>query len=136
MENMDAMHYEYFIRRVYQVGRFGIDGANADDFRDLEHSQGLFLSEKKLKEEGNPKQWNKSLTQLEKEYTENLQKIAGYVQAAIRVAVLNYSSELSEQQIRELEGFKKLLDKRTMENICTAIKGADEILLSIGLYPQ
>lgn len=136
MENMDAMRYEYFIRRVYQVGRYGIDGADADDYRDLEHSYRLYLSEKTLKEEGKPKQWNKSVPELEKEYKGHLNTIVEYVKAAIRVAMLNYASQLNSEQVSQLEAFKKQLDKQTVENLDSAIKGADEILLAIGLYPK
>lgn len=133
---MDALNYEYFIRRIYQVGRFGMDGANADDYRRLEQSYSRYVSEKKLKEEGKPKQLNKSLTELEKDYKAHLQEIIEYVSAAIRVAILNYSNKLSEDQVNQLEQYKYLLSKQSIENLITAIKGADEILLSIGLYPK
>lgn len=33
MEGMRAMHYEYFIRRAHQVGRYGVKGANAEIYR-------------------------------------------------------------------------------------------------------
>ena len=43
-----AMSYEYLIRRIFQCGRYGVAGANADEYRRLERKI-IQLKENKAK---------------------------------------------------------------------------------------
>lgn len=136
MENMDALHYEYFIRRAHQTSRYGVAGADADNFRSLEKSYGFYKSEKELAEKGLPKQWNKTIEELAHDYAINSGKISAYVKTAIDHSLKKYNKLLSDDKYNELEDCKMHLTNPTYESICLAIKIADEILLEIKLFPQ
>ena len=136
MENMDALHYEYFIRRALQTARYGVSGANADNFRHLEKSYFLYKSEKDLAEKGLPKQWNKSIDELANDYAINTGKISAYVKMAIDHSLKQYGKLLSDEKYNTLEESKSYLINPTYESICLAIKKADEILLELKLFPQ
>lgn len=136
MENMDAMHYEYFIRRAHQTARYGVAGADADSFRALERSYGHFKSEKELSEKGLPKKWNKSNDELAHDYAINCGKISAYIKTAIDHSLKKYGELLSDEKYNQLEECKMQLINPTYESICQAIKTADEILLELKLFPQ
>ncbi len=136
MENMDALNYEYFIRRAHQTSRYGVAGADADNFRRLEKSYGFYKSEKELSEKGLPKQWNKTIEELAYDYAINLGEISAYVKTAIDHSMKKYEKILSDDKYNELEDCKTHLIHPTYDSICVAIKKADEILLELKLYPQ
>lgn len=136
MENMDALHYEYFIRRAHQTSRYGVAGADADNFRHLEKSYALHKSEKELAEKGLPKQGNKSLDELAHDYAINCGEISAYVKTAIDHSLKKYGKQLSDDKYNELEACVMQLINPTYQSICLAIKTADEILLELKLFPQ
>lgn len=136
MENMDALHYEYFIRRAHQTTRYGVAGADADIFRRLERSYGLYKSEKELTEKKLPKQWNKSLDELAHDYAIDCGKISAYVKTAIDYSLKKHGKLLSDEKYNALEECKMQLVNPTYDSICQAIKTADEILLELKLFPQ
>jgi YesN/AraC family two-component response regulator len=136
MENMDAMHYECFIRRAHQVARNGVAGADADAFRHLQKSYGHYKSEKNLADKGLPKQWNKPLDELAHDYAINSGKISAYVKTAIDHSLIKYANQLSIEKYKELENCKTLLISPTIESLVLSISKADEILLELKLFPK
>jgi hypothetical protein len=134
--NSLAMDYEYFIRRVYQVGRYGVDGANADDFRDLEHARSLYLHDEEAEKSGKSKLRTTPTAKLKKEYEKELKEVAEYVRGALRVAALNFASVLSDEELATIDRCKKLAATDNFEKVCEAMKTVDAILISKKIYPK
>lgn len=117
MSQTIAYEYEIFIRRAHQVGQKKIKAASADVYRDLER--------KKLRGENNDS------------YLNQLNDVGRYVQTAIDTAIKDYFSQLGEDRVNELKKYKTLtLKTNNITELNEAIKGADSILHSIGLYPK
>jgi predicted DNA-binding protein len=133
---MDALNYEYLIRRCHQVGRYGVAGADADTFREFERSYILVTSEKDLAAKGQPKQWNKTIEELNIDYATNAGKVSAYINTAIEKAMKDYEDKLSDEQYEVLEQCKIQLISPTYDKICNVIKQAEETLVAIGVFPQ
>ena len=133
---MDALSYEYLIRRAHQVGRFGVAGGDADTFRRFERSYTLLTTEKDLAAKGQPKQWNKSIEELSLDYATNAGKISAYIDTAIEKVMKEYADKLSDDQYEVLEQCKIQLIDPTYEKICSVIKKAEETMVAIGLFPK
>ena len=46
---MDALGYEYLIRRAHYCGRYGVHGADADTYRSYEREESRYMSAKAAK---------------------------------------------------------------------------------------
>jgi len=135
MKNHGAMDYEYLIRRSFQCGRSDSKGANADIYRRLERSYGHFVRESEAEKTGKPRNWNKSVSELEAEYKSDLRVVAGYVDAAIVKAIQNFSGTLSSVQQEQLSGYRKHLINPSPEDVEEVIEKAQDIMVEAKIFP-
>jgi|GEM_PF-1316212 len=136
MADMQAMNYEYFIRRAFQKGRFGKPGANADIFRALISEQWEYKSEREAIEKGKPRTSNKPIEKLEASFHKKTDEVKKYVSEAIEYSLKKYNNKLNQIQKDELNNCIHNLDTYEITIISQVIDKADNILLSIGLFPQ
>ena len=136
MEKVDAMNYEYLIRRAFQCGRFGVAGANADIFRSLERSYGLYTREKELKAAAKPKEWNKSIEELALEYGRKSGEVAAFLDSAISKVLHDYENRLSPEQKEELNQCLSDLFEPSFDDILHVIERSEKVMLELGIYPR
>lgn len=124
------MDYEYLIRRAHQVGRYGVAGADADSFRELERTYALYKNKLTSRPSSKP------VEEIHANYFLNLGKISAYIKTAIQRVMQKEEKKLSDAQYNELE--ECLIDLRNpdMNGIFSVMQKADRIMLEIGLYPQ
>lgn len=133
---MGAMEFEYLLRRIYQVGRYGTKGADADIYRDMEHSKYLYQEEIENLKNKQPRLRNQSIEDLEYEYRVECRKIWSYVVEAIKKGIDKYSSILSDEEIKKLEDCIKEKSEITSEFIDERIKIAQDIFVAHEIYPK
>jgi len=120
---MDALFYEYLIRRVFNCGRTSKNGANADIFRKMERSFHSIETSYMLG------------SKEDKEYTfrGNFAEVREYVSWALLKSLNRISGEAAAK-IKELlsELNMDFYDKERLEEI---IKEANDIFIREGLVP-
>ena|SRR3990167_7742885 len=131
MEN--ALAYEYLIRRVHQCGRYGVEGADADIYRELENAEVLYRTGKEYFENGKLQQQNKSLEYVAFDYGEKCGEITVHIKIAIEKIFTNYSNNLNDEQKEELENCKIELIRPDLSKIKNTIEKVEEIILKIGV---
>ena len=136
MGKMDALHYEYLIRRAHQCGRYGVKGANADVFRGLERAEVLYRTEKENQEKGKSKQWNKTLEELAFDYGKKSGEVSAYINTAIKKVLNDYENKLTDEQKEELENCEIELIDSNISKIENVIEKAQEIMIKIELFPK
>ncbi|MGZ3919291.1 MAG: hypothetical protein ACXVNM_06320 [Bacteroidia bacterium] len=135
--NSKAMEYEYLIRRAHQCGRYGVGGADADDFRSLERKAAKYLEEReKSKAKGNEIKYSDKEIEALKEYMVSAGEISAYIKSATIHVRKKYEDKLSDEQSNELEEIEASLIDLDMEKIVKAIGKADAIMIAIGLMPR
>lgn len=117
-----ALSYEYLIRRVYQCGRHGVAGANADAYRRLERAHNY------LKD-------NKSKVKSEDIFKYGFE--CGQITAFIRSAVEKFRSDFSEnlstkEKLKIDEILVSLIDGK-LEVIQKSISDAEKIMIDHNL---
>lgn len=123
---MDAMEYEFLLRRVYHCGRHGVKGADADVYRRLE------LAETNLT---NP-YWNKTQEQKDYDYRSAFAEVKMYVRNALREGVEQIKYKATQAEIEKLENMEteirsiSFYDKNRLDEI---IEEADDIFSKHGL---
>lgn len=132
---MDAMSYEFLIRRAYKCGRFGVKGANADIFRTLETDSYRYNTALKEIKENLPRSWGENLDDLAFKYKINSRKVAYHIIDAIKKVQGDLSSSLTEEETEELENCINELHDPTIEKIDQVIQKAEKIMISHGLFP-
>lgn len=123
---MNAMSYEYLLRRVYHCGRHGAKGADADVYRKLEHAE-MHLT--------NPNR-NKTKEEKEYDYRTAFAGVKTYVSNAIREGAKQVQYKATQEEAGKLEGMQTELndfafyDKKRLDEI---IREADKIFGEHGL---
>lgn len=125
---MDALNYEMLIRRIYQVGRYGRKGADADIYRSMEHAKALV-------NENATRSRNKSIEKLELEYINECKKVWGFVKQAIKKGIEKYSDILSKNEILELKNCIEGEEEITKEFIDEKIQIAEAIFVRHQIFP-
>ena len=133
--NMGALKYEYLLRRIYQVGRGGRKGADADVYRELERAERLYTLEVENVKNNRPKTWNKSNDELEYEYQVQCHKIWRFLSEAIKEGIIRYQSKFSHEEINELENCIVEPDPLTRDAIENVITKAEDIFVAHEIYP-
>ncbi|RYD56703.1 MAG: hypothetical protein EOP56_11690 [Sphingobacteriales bacterium] len=122
---MQAMLYEYLIRRVYSTGRNYNKGADADIYRDMDtHYRDL-----------ETKSMYRTQEEREYEYQKRFAKVRRHVAEAIRDGIDKIRHSISEQDLKTLHEFESLLtsrfdDKVMLDNI---INKATDVFHANGL---
>jgi len=131
-----AMRYEHLIRRAHQCGRYGVAGANADDYRRLQRHSSKYFSEIEAIKNNTERKWLKSVDELLSDYLTSCGEIKAYIMNAIDNVKKKCYDKLSDEQYNELESIEVSLIKPDIETITKAINRAEKTMLEIGLYPQ
>jgi hypothetical protein len=123
---MNAMSYEYLLRRIYHCGRHGAKGADADVYRKLEHAE-MHLT--------NPN-WNKTKEEKEYDYRVAFAGVKSYLVNALKEGFKQVQYKATEKEIEKLESIRTELNdidfyhKKRLDEI---IGEADKIFKGHGL---
>ena len=123
---MDAMSYEYLLRRVYHCGRGGVKGADADIYRKLEHAA-TYLDDSNMKGTKEKKQ---------QDYFNAFAEVKMYVRNALREGIRQVKHRTTKSEFTKLEAMEeevhsiKFYDKTGLDEI---IEEADDIFRKYGL---
>ena len=131
----DAMSYEYLLRRIYQVGRYGNSDANADLYRALEKAERMYVLETENIEKKQPRISTQSIDDLAYEYRVQCRKIWGAIEVAIRQGISKNRGVFTAVEVEEME--KSIIEPRivTKEHIDKAIETAEKIYVNRKIYP-
>lgn len=135
---MDALDYEHLLRRVYQVGRHGEDGADADIYRRMERAKRTLDINIESEEKGTMPISTLSTDELLYRYHCECAKVWSYVSDAIRKGLKEYGYLMTEDEKKQLlesivEPPKRLAEKDYIDN---AIKIAESILVRYEIFPK
>lgn len=133
---VDAMSYEYLIRRIYNVGRYGTEGADADHYRRLENAEHLYIQEKKNIERGLPRLRSEGIESLKYETNVQAQKIWRKVKKAIQDGISENSSLFTQEEVDTMT--KSIIEPKILskEYIDKAIKITEDIYVKYEIYPR
>ncbi len=123
---MEAMDYEFLLRRVYNCGRHGVKGADADIYRRMEKA-GWHL---------NDPLWGKSKEQKEHDYYSAFIQVKNHVANAIRKGLEQIDYKASVEEINELKIMLAALREHNFydkEKLDAIINDADKIFRKHGL---
>ncbi|MFP5437254.1 MAG: hypothetical protein ACLGH8_05685 [Bacteroidia bacterium] len=131
----DAMSYEYLIRRVYQIGRFGNNDANADIYRKLEKAEKLYNLETENIEKEQPRISMQSIDDIAYEYRVQCRKVWAIIEVAIRYGISKNRDVLTDNNIKEMEN--SIIEPKIVikEHIDNAIDTAEKIYINHKIYP-
>lgn len=130
---MDALDYEYLIRRAHQCGRHGVNGANADIFRRYERAERLYRSEKENDEMGKPRQWGESIETLSFKSAEKSREVTFHLSSAIEKVLMDFEMIIGKEQREILENCIRKLYKPNYTTIKEVIKEAQTVMIELGL---
>lgn len=127
--SMDAMDYEFLLRRVYHCGRNGANGADADIYRKLERAD-FYLASTEGSETKEDREYD---------YRKAFAGVRSYVRQALRDGIKKVEYRATKEEAEKLEGmvaevsglhfyYKKRLDE--------IIDEADSIFRNHGLEPK
>jgi len=122
---MDALNYEYLIRRAFQCGRYGVPGANADTYRALERSYVL------SRDNNTPALHDELLIK----YAFDCGEVSTYINVAVEKFSKDFEEQLTEEENQEIEDIISLLHEATMVEIDQAIERAEVLMIARGRYP-
>jgi hypothetical protein len=123
---MDAMGYEFLIRRVYHCGRHGVKGADADVYRKLEKAE-INLTNVHL---------NKTREEKEHDYNTAFAAVRMYVGNAFREGIKQVQHMTTKEEMDKLEGMQAEVNSisfYTKKRIDEIIGEADGIFRKHGL---
>ncbi len=132
---MKALNYEYLIRRVYNCGRYGVDGADADIYRGLGRVYGMYMTSLNELENNLPRTWNQDINNLAFNYGVSAGEVAQYIKNSIRKVKLTFENDLTQEQIDGFNDCISDLDIPEMDIIDDVIDRAEKIMIDLGLFP-
>jgi hypothetical protein len=113
---MDAMGYEYLVRRAYQCGRFGSPGANADIYRKMERAfYSLTI----------PTVSNKTKEGLEYDCRHEAATVRSYVLDAINKGMKQIYDEADNEKLKLLKSKLHIMeyDKNVLDEVIEEASG-------------
>ncbi|HIB36344.1 hypothetical protein [Mesonia sp.] len=132
---MGALEYEYLIRRAHNCGRYGVEGANADEYRALERSSALYATALNEIENNLPRTRRTDIKDLAFNYGKNAGEISTYIRIAIEKVQSDLEGQLNEEEQEELENCKADLNEPTIVQIDGVIERAQAIMIDHKLFP-
>lgn len=76
---MEAMEYEFLLRRVYNCGRRGVSGADADIYRQMEHAERAYTLYLENIKNRTMRISNQPIDDMRYEYERECVKVYGYM---------------------------------------------------------
>lgn len=129
-----AMRYETFIRKVYHCGRHGVEGANADIFRRLNHAEDLFRMAKESRINHHPRLSTKSIEELEYDYNCSCGEVAMHIDNAIRKVGSDCAHILRPEQKQILKECRESLSDPSYDIIENVLDKGGKVILE--LFPK
>lgn len=126
-----AMRYETFIRNVYQCGRHGVEGANADIFRKLNYAENLLRMTKEKQINRHPRLSTKSLEELEYDYNCSCGEVAMHLDNAIRKVGSDYAHILRPEQKQILKECRESLSNPSYDIIENVLDKGGKLILEL-----
>ncbi|MFC4212480.1 hypothetical protein GJU39_16925 [Pedobacter petrophilus] len=133
---MEAMEYEYLMRSVYQCGRGGAPGADADYYRKMEHAERAYKLDVENIKNRVMRISTKPIEDLKYEYEIECNSIWLYVSKAISKATETFRHKFSDAEISELRSLTKRPTKLNKETIDKTIDIASEVFIKHEIQPQ
>lgn len=133
---VDAMTYEYLIRRAYQCGRYGVSGADADIYRAYERKEIIYRKDKEAIENGTPRIRTGSIDDLAHEAGIASGEIATHLESAIEKVLKDYDNQFNQNQKDILQDCIDKLLSPTKDNIEDAIQRATDVMVEMKIFPQ
>lgn len=132
----DAMSFEYLLRRIFQVGRYGKRDVDADVYRRLERAESLYILETENIEKRLPRLSTKSIEDLAYEYRVECRRVWSIVENAILQSIKDNKGIFTNEEIEVLK--KALVEQRivTKEYIDKIIDDTEKIYVNHGIYPS
>lgn len=131
----DSMNYEYLIRRIYKVGRFGNNEADADIYRKLERAERLYALETENIEKRQPKISNQSIDDIAYDYRVQCRKVWGIIEVAIRQGIAKNKGVFTNDEVKIMENSIVEPDVVTKKHIDNAIEVAEKIYVKHKIFP-
>lgn len=123
---MEAMSYEFLLRRVYNCGRHGVKGADADIYRRMD------MAKRHLDDP----YWGKSKEQKEHDFYSSFIQVKDHVANAIKKGLEQIDYKATEEDINSLKTMLAALREHNFydtEKLDEIIDNADEIFRKHGL---
>lgn len=133
---MEAMSYEYLIRRIYQVGRSEKREADADVYRKLELSERIYYLDLENIQQKRMRCSTKRIEDLEHEYKLQCRKIWSIVTSAIQDGILKYESKFSSDEVSMMKAVIVTPKALTKQHIDDTINTIEDIYVKHEIYPQ
>lgn len=131
----DAMSYEYLLRRIYQVGRYGKKDVDADVYRSFEHAERLYTLEQGNIAKGLPRIDNRSITQLETEYRVGCKHIWLIIAKALKAGYEKFGHQFTSDQKQIFEHLFVEPKELTKDHLDQVIDTAESIFVKYKIYP-
>jgi len=131
----DAMNYEYLLRRIYQVGRYGKKDVDADVYRSLEHVERSYTLDVENVSNKRPKLDTRSIDELEYEYRVKCKQVWLVITKALKTGLDKYGYKFSVEEIGIIEQFviePKLITREYLEKL---IDSTEAIFVKHEIYP-
>ena len=93
---MDAMSYEFLLRRVYHCGRGGVKGADADIYRKVEHAM-MYLDDPN---------WKGTKEKKQQDYYNAFAEVRMYMRNALQEGIKQVKYRATKSELAKLEGME------------------------------
>jgi hypothetical protein len=131
----DAMNYEYLLRRIYQVGRYGKKDVDADVYRSLQHAERSYALDVENVANRRPKLDMRSIEKLEYEYRVKCKEVWLILSKALKTGLEKYGNKFTGEEIEIIEQFltePKILTRDYLEKL---IDSVEAIFVKHEIYP-
>lgn len=129
------MNYEYLLRRIFQVGRYGKKNVDADIYRKLEHAEALYRTDLENIEKGKTRVSNQNIEDLAYECRVECKKVWMIITEAIEKGITKHKHSFTKEEIEIME--KVLIEPKniTKEYIDNVIGTVEKIYVNHKIYP-
>ena len=132
---VDAMMYEYLVRRAYRCGRYGVAGADADLYRSYERKEILYRIDKRAIKDDQPRTSNEPFDEIANEAGFATGVVVAHIESSIQKVLKEYEESISGEQRNGLNECLNYLLEPSTENIEGAIEKATEIMVELEIFP-
>lgn len=132
---MEAMEYEFLLRRIYNCGRRGVPGADADIYRKMEHAERAYSLDLENIKNRTVRISNQSIEEMQYEYERECVSLWLYISKAVGKAIQEYGYKLTKDELSKLTKLAKRptdLSKKVIDEI---IDITNDILAKHEIHP-
>lgn len=132
----DSMSFEYLLRRIYQVGRYGKRDVDADVYRRLERAERHYILETENIKNKQPRISIQSIDDIDYEYRVECRKVWSIIKTAIQKGITENRDKFSIDEIEKMED--SIIEPRIVlkEHIDNTIDTVEKIYVSHKIYPK